>query len=77
MKIGVNVGGYFVKIIFEEEMKMVKRGKKYVEVVKFVDCVVVYFVIEVVELVKKINIVKFDVIVEVVFCLGVDFKKVD
>lgn len=30
-----------------------------------------------IELVKKINIIKFDVIVEVVFCLGVDFKKVD
>lgn len=54
-----------------------KRGKKYLEVVKLYDKLVVYIGLEVVEFVKKIFVVKFDVIVEVVFCLNVDFRKVD
>lgn len=44
---------------------------------KKVDVIKVYLVEEVVVLVKDINIVKFDVIVEVVYKLNVDFKKVD
>ena len=37
LKTGVNVGGYSAKTTFEEEIKMAKRGKKYVEAAKLVD----------------------------------------
>jgi large subunit ribosomal protein L1 len=56
---------------------MAKRGKKYLEAVKFVDRMTAYPVAEAIELVKKTNTAKFDATVEVAFRLGVDPKKAD
>jgi len=71
------VGGYSVKTTIEEEIKMAKRGKKYVEAAKLVDRTKAYSVAEAIELVKKTNTAKFDATVEVAFRLGVDPKKAD
>ena len=76
LKTGVNVGGYSAKTTFEEEIKMAKRGKKYVEGAKLVDRLA-YSATEAVELVKKTNTAKFDATVEAAFRLGVDPKKAD
>ncbi len=73
----VNVGGYSAKTTFEEEIKMAKRGKKYVEAAKLVDRATAYSATEAVELVKKTNTAKFDATVEAAFRLGVDPKKAD
>ncbi len=77
LKTGVNVGGYSAKTTFEEEIKMAKRGKKYVEAAKLVDRAAAYSATEAVELVKKTNTAKFDATVEAAFRLGVDPKKAD
>jgi len=71
------VGGYSAKTTFEEEIKMAKRGKKYVEAAKLVDRATAYSATEAVELVKKTNTAKFDATVEAAFRLGVDPKKAD
>jgi len=71
------VGGYSVKTTIEEEIKMAKRGKKYVEAAKLVDRTKAYSVAEAIELVKKTSTAKFDATVEVAFRLGVDPKKAD
>ena len=71
------MGGYSVKTTIEEEIKMAKRGKKYVEAAKLVDRTKAYSVAEAIELVKKTNTAKFDATVEVAFRLGVDPKKAD
>jgi large subunit ribosomal protein L1 len=70
------VGGYSAKTT-KEEIKMAKKGKKFVEAAKLVDRTKFYAVQEAVELVKKTSIVKFDATVEVAFRLGVDPKKAD
>jgi large subunit ribosomal protein L1 len=70
------VGGYSAKTT-KEEIKMAKKGKKFVEAAKLVDRTKFYVVQEAVELVKKTSIVKFDATVEVAFRLGVDPKKAD
>jgi large subunit ribosomal protein L1 len=70
------VGGYSAKTT-KEEIKMAKKGKKFVEATKLVDRTKFYAVQEAVELVKKTSIVKFDATVEVAFRLGVDPKKAD
>ncbi|MCU9594019.1 50S ribosomal protein L1 [Caldibacillus thermolactis] len=56
---------------------MVKRGKKYIEASKLVDRSKSYDATEAIELVKKINFVKFDASVEVVYRLGIDTRKND
>ena len=71
------MGGYSVKTTIEEEIKMAKRGKKYVEAAKLVDRTKAYSVAEAIELVKKTSTAKFDATVEVAFRLGVDPKKAD
>lgn len=71
------MGGYSAKTTFEEEIKMAKRGKKYVEAAKLVDRATAYSATEAVELVKKTNTAKFDATVEAAFRLGVDPKKAD
>jgi large subunit ribosomal protein L1 len=71
------VGGYSAKTTIKEEIKMAKRGKRYLEAVKLVDRSKAYSVTEAIELVKKTNIAKFDATVEVAFRLGVDPKKAD
>ena len=73
----LGVGGYSVKTTIEEEIKMAKRGKKYVEAAKLVDRTKAYSVAEAIELVKKTSTAKFDATVEVAFRLGVDPKKAD
>jgi large subunit ribosomal protein L1 len=71
------VGGYSVKTTIEEEKRMAKKGKKYLEAVKLIDRSKAYSVEEAIELVKKTNFAKFDATVEVAFRLGVDPKKAD
>jgi large subunit ribosomal protein L1 len=73
----LGVGGYSVKTTIEEEIKMAKRGKKYVEAAKLVERTKAYSVAEAIELVKKTSTAKFDATVEVAFRLGVDPKKAD
>jgi large subunit ribosomal protein L1 len=70
------VGGYSAKTT-KEEIKMAKKGKKFLEAAKLVDRSTFYSVQEAVELVKKTSIAKFDATVEVAFRLGVDPKKAD
>jgi large subunit ribosomal protein L1 len=71
------VGGYSVKTTIQEEIKMAKKGKKYLEAVKLVDRSQAYTAAEAVELAKKTSTVKFDATVEAAFRLGVDPKKAD
>jgi len=71
------VGGYSAKTTIQEEMKMAKKGKKYVEALKLVDRSKAYPINEAIELVKKIDYAKFDATVEAAFRLGVDPKKAD
>jgi large subunit ribosomal protein L1 len=71
------VGGLSAKTTIKEEIKMPKRGKRYLEAAKLVDRTKAYSVAEAIELVKKTNIAKFDATVEVAFRLGVDPKKAD
>jgi large subunit ribosomal protein L1 len=71
------VGGYSVKTTIQEEIKMAKKGKKYLEAAKLVDRAQAYTVAEAVELAKKTSTVKFDATVEAAFRLGVDPKKAD
>jgi large subunit ribosomal protein L1 len=71
------VGGYSAKTTIKEEIKMAKKGKKYVEVAKLVDRSKAYSISEAVDLVKKTSFTKFDASVEVAFRLGVDPKKAD
>jgi large subunit ribosomal protein L1 len=71
------VGGYSAKTTIKEEIKMAKKGKKYLEAVKLVDRSKAYPIIEAVELVKKTSFTKFDASVEAAFRLGVDPKKAD
>ena len=56
---------------------MKKIGKKFVEVNKLVDKNKFYILEEVMELVKKIFYIKFDVLVDLVFRLNFDIRKVD
>jgi large subunit ribosomal protein L1 len=62
---------------FKEEIKMAKKGKKYLEAAKLVDRSKAYPIEEAIELVKKTNYAKFDATIEVAFRLGVDPKKAD
>jgi large subunit ribosomal protein L1 len=71
------VGGYSAKTTIKEEIKMAKKGKKYVEAAKLVERSKAYSITEAVELVKKTSFTKFDASVEVAFRLGVDPKKAD
>ena len=71
------VGGYSAKTTLQEEIKMAKKGKKYVEALKLVDRTKAYSVNEAIELVKKTDYAKFDATVEAAFRLGVDPKKAD
>jgi large subunit ribosomal protein L1 len=71
------VGGLSVKTTIEEEKRMAKKGKKYVEALKLVDRSKAYPVQEAIELVKKTSYAKFDATVEAAFRLGVDPKKAD
>jgi large subunit ribosomal protein L1 len=71
------VGGYSAKTTIKEEMKMAKKGKKYIEASKLVDSTKAYPIGEAIELAKKTNFTKFDATVEVAFRLGVDPKKAD
>lgn len=56
---------------------MFKYGKCYCVLEGKVDCNKQYFIDEVVVLVKELVIVKFDEMVEVYFCFGIDFCKSD
>ena len=56
---------------------MAKRGKKYLEALKFVDRSRRYSLEEAVELVKKTNVAKFDATVEVSFKLNIDPRKAE
>lgn len=56
---------------------MVKVGKKWVVVEVKVDCSKSYMFDEVVVFVKEVNMIKFDVFVDLYVCLGVDLWKVD
>jgi large subunit ribosomal protein L1 len=71
------VGGYSAKTTIKEEIKMAKKGKKYLEASKLVDSMKAYPIGEAIELAKKTNFTKFDATVEVAFRLGVDPKKAD
>lgn len=71
------VGGYSAKTTLQEEIKMAKKGKKYVEALKLVDRSKAYSINEAIELVKKTDYAKFDATVEAAFRLGVDPKKAD
>ena len=71
------VGGYSAKTTIQEEIKMAKKGKKYLEALKLVDRSKAYAIDEAIELVKKTNFTKFDATVEAAFRLGVDPKKAD
>ncbi|WP_338422707.1 50S ribosomal protein L1 [Cytobacillus oceanisediminis] len=71
------MGGYSAKTTFKEEIKMAKKGKKYVEAAKLIDSSKAYPIEEAIDLAKKTNFAKFDATVEVAFRLGVDPKKAD
>jgi large subunit ribosomal protein L1 len=71
------VGGYSAKTTIKEEIKMAKKGKKYLEAAKLVDRSKAYPIGEAVELVKQTSFTKFDASVEAAFRLGVDPKKAD
>nr|WP_090892843.1 50S ribosomal protein L1 [Evansella caseinilytica] len=71
------MGGLTAITTIEEERRMAKKGKKYVDALKLVDREKVYDVNEAVELVKKTATAKFDETVELAARLGVDPKKAD
>ena len=76
-RFALHVGGYSAKTTIKEEIKMAKKGKKYLEAAKLVDRSKAYPITEAIELVKKTSFTKFDATVEVAFRLGVDPKKAD
>jgi large subunit ribosomal protein L1 len=70
------VGGSTVKTT-KEELKMVKKGKRYVQASEKVNREAVYSIVEAVKLVKEASSVKFDESIDVAIRLGVDTRKND
>ena len=63
--------------IIPQEVKRMKRGKKYIEAAKLVDRTVQYDTEEAISLVKKTAVAKFDETVEAHVRLGVDGRHAD
>jgi large subunit ribosomal protein L1 len=70
------VGGSTVKTT-KEELKMVKKGKRYIQASEKVNREAVYSIVEAVKLVKEASSVKFDESIDVAIRLGVDTRKND
>lgn len=73
----IQVGGSTVMTTIEEEILMVRQGKRHKEATKLVDPTKIYPIEEAIELLKEAPKAKFDETVEVAYRLGVNPKHAD